>query len=154
MMDGGGTGFTGFPPRGTHPEALAPTNPLVMWAFTDFSDPRWALLRKYLILRHDAAQPSPQKSGLFHTDPWGAYWNAGVLFVKRASADPARQYPDFGCSFEIWTNGVTLELETLGPLTTLEPGARLEHVERWSLHRVSEPLWTNDGLDQLTASVL
>ena len=28
----GGVGITGLPPRGTHPEMLAPTNPLVIWA--------------------------------------------------------------------------------------------------------------------------
>jgi hypothetical protein len=28
-----------------------------------------------------------------------------------------------------------LELETLGPLEMVEPGASVEHVEYWSLHR-------------------
>ena len=46
MMAPGGTAITGFPPRGTHPEALLPTNPLVMWAFTNFGDPRWAFTRE------------------------------------------------------------------------------------------------------------
>jgi len=41
MMAQGGVGIHGFPPRGTHPEVLAPTNPLVMWAFTDLTDKRW-----------------------------------------------------------------------------------------------------------------
>ena len=38
MMAQGGHGIHGFPPRGTHPEMLAPTNPLVMWAFTNLAD--------------------------------------------------------------------------------------------------------------------
>jgi hypothetical protein len=38
MMAPGGVGCTGFPPRGTHPEVLQPTNPLVMWAFTGAFD--------------------------------------------------------------------------------------------------------------------
>ena len=46
MMAQGGTGITGFPPRGTHPEVLAPTNPLVLWAFSDLSDPRWRFTKK------------------------------------------------------------------------------------------------------------
>src|SRR5947207_5207253 len=53
MLAQGGRGIHGFPPRGTHPEALAPTNPLVMWAFTDLSDPRWTFTPKYLVLRQD-----------------------------------------------------------------------------------------------------
>src|SRR5262249_47848537 len=51
MMAPGGHGIHGLPPRGTHPEMLAPTNPLVMWAFSDLSDPRWRFLQRYLVLR-------------------------------------------------------------------------------------------------------
>src|SRR5438270_2644455 len=61
MMAPGGVGLTGFPPRGTHPEVLAPTNPLVMWAFTDFSDKRWQFMKKYLALRQDSKATAPQK---------------------------------------------------------------------------------------------
>jgi hypothetical protein len=35
----------------------------------------------------------------------------------------------------MFTNGEMLELETLGPLVKLAPGAWTEHTERWSLHR-------------------
>ncbi len=156
MMAAGGVGITGFPPRGTHPEILAPTNPLVMFAFTDFSDPRWTLLRKYLALRQDARHPSPMKVGLFNERTWGAYFLNGHLFLKQYSADPAARYPDMGCSFEIFANGVTLELETLGPLKTLAPGGSLEHGERWTLHRgmaLPEKL-TDDALDQVIAPLL
>jgi hypothetical protein len=31
-----------------------------------------------------------------------------------------------------------IELETLGPLVTLEPGATTTHREQWSLHLVDE----------------
>jgi hypothetical protein len=40
-----------------------------------------------------------------------------------------------GCSYETFTNQDFLELETLGPLTSLKPGQTVEHVERWSLHK-------------------
>ena len=101
MMAPGGVGIHGFPPRGTHPEILAPTNPLTMWAFTDLTDPRWLLLRKYLILRQDPANTGqPQKLGTFNSATWGAYLLGSDLFIKRYKADPAKQYPDFGCSFE------------------------------------------------------
>ena len=36
MMAQGGTGIIGFPPRSKHMEVLTPTNPLVMWGFTNF----------------------------------------------------------------------------------------------------------------------
>jgi hypothetical protein len=136
MMAPGGTGITGFPPRGTHPEQLAPTNPLVMWAFTDLSDPRWTFLEKYLLLRQDPAATRPQKIGHYNPKTWAAYLLCSDLFVKRYDAAPAngKPFPDCGCSFETFTNGDTLELETLGPLTKLASGDNLKHVELWSLH--------------------
>jgi hypothetical protein len=58
------------------------------------------------------------------------------LFIKRSQADArAASYPDFGCSCEFFTNGDFLELETLGPLVDVEPEAKVEHTERWSLHK-------------------
>jgi hypothetical protein len=106
-----------------------------MWAFSDLSDPRWTFTNKYMILRQDSRVATPTKLGHFNSKTWGAYWLAGELFVKRYDADPSKSYPDLGASYETFTNDLTLELETLGPLTRLEPGERLEHTERWSLHR-------------------
>lgn len=149
MMAPGGAAVAPFPPRGKHPAVLAPTNPLVMWAFTDFSDKRWQFTKKYLILRQDPKAAEPQKAGLFNANTWAAYLLGSDLFVKRYKADPARQYTDFGCSFETFTNADFLELETLGPLTKVEPGAAAEHTERWTLHRnVKLPNWTDAEIDR------
>ncbi len=151
MLAQGGTGIHGFPPRGTHPEMLEPTNPLVMWAFTHLDDPRWRLSRKYLVLRQDPNNTNPQKLGTYNRHTWGAYLLNGELFVKRyaAIAGPA-DYPDFGCSFETFTNAEILELETLGPLTTLAPGQSVSHTERWSAHRnVNLTTWTDEELDSV-----
>jgi len=149
MMAQGGLAITGFPPRGKHPEVLLPTNPLVMWAYTDLADPRWKITRKYLTLRQDPKRPEPQKIGLFNADTWAAYLLGDNLYVKRVKADPAKSYPDFGCSFETFTNADFLELETLGPLTRLAPGAAAELTERWSLHRgVRVPAISDEVLDR------
>ncbi len=150
VMAPGGVAITGFPPRGRHPDVLLPTNPLVMWAYTDFSDPRWRFTKKYLILRQDPQAKEPQKAGLFHPDTWGAYLIGTDLFVKRSKADASRRYPDFGCSFEMFTNREMLELETLGPLAQVPPGGTIEHVEQWSLHRnVRIASWTDAELDRV-----
>jgi hypothetical protein len=150
MMAQGGIGITGFPPRGKHPEMLAPTNPLVMWAYTDFSDPRWTFTSKYVALRQDAKAATPQKLGHFNADTWGAYLLGSDLYVKKYKADPSKTYPDFGCSYETFTNADFLELETVGPLTRVEPGKTVEHVETWTLHRnVSIPQWNDATLDRV-----
>jgi hypothetical protein len=130
----GGVGFVRFPPRGCHEECLQPTHPLVMWAYTDFSDPRWQLNCEHLILRQDRQLDAPQKAGLFCEETVSGYLLGTTLFVKRSSANPALAYPDFHCSFEMFANGDFLELETLGPLTDLNPGESVSHDEIWSLH--------------------
>jgi hypothetical protein len=155
MMSPGGTAISGFPPRGTHPEALLPTNPLVMWAYTDLADPRWKLLKKYVTLRQDPKISAPQKLGLFNAKTWAAYLLNSELFIKQTSADPAQTYPDFGCSFETFTNQEMLEIETLGPLATVASGGQVEHIERWSLHRnVTISAWTDGELDRVMAPLL
>ena len=148
MMTTGGAGIVTFPRRGTHPEILPPTHPLVMWAFTNFSDPRWSLLEKYLVLRQDPNRSDPEKAGLFNPKTRAGYLLNNELFVKRYDADPSKKYSDMGVSFEIFTNGSFLELETLGPLEMIQPGQTVTHVETWSLHKnVSVSEWTDAELD-------
>jgi hypothetical protein len=156
MMAPGGLGITGFPPRGTHPEVLQPTNPLTMWAFTDLSDPRWGFTRKYLTLRQDPAQTSPQKLGHFNAHTFGAYLLGDTLFVKQyRPSGAAADHPDFGTSFQIFANGDFLELETMGPLTKVGAGETLEHVETWELKRgVALPAISDEAIDALLAGAL
>jgi hypothetical protein len=135
QMAKGGTGIATLPPRGGHSEQLLPTNPLVMWAYTNFADPRWLLTNQYIVLRQNPNIPSPQKTGLFNLNTRAAYLLNSELFIKRSQAHANAVYADFHCSFEIFTNGDFLELETLGPLVELAPGATTEHTERWSLHK-------------------
>lgn len=155
MMAPGGTGIVVFPPRGTHPKDLAPTNPLVMSAYTDFSDNRWHFTKKYLILRMDPKATSPQKAGTFNKNTVGAYLLGSDLFIKQASArDPLKQ-PDWGCSYETFTNNQFLEMETLGELNHLQPGATIEHTEHWSLHKgVKIASWTDAEIDRALLPLL
>src|SRR5581483_10182949 len=105
MMAPGGIGIHGFPPRGKHPVDLNPTNPLVMSAYSDLSDPRWRFTKKYMTLRQDAAATDAQKLGSWNRNTFGAYLLNGELFIKRYQAEGApSQYPDLGCSFETFTN--------------------------------------------------
>jgi hypothetical protein len=155
QMAPGGVAITGFPPRGTHPQNLEATNPLVMWAYTDLSDKRWGFTRKYLTLRQDPRQPAAQKIGLFNPRTWGAYLINGELFLKLYQPDPSATYPDFGCSFETFTNDELLEMESLGPMTKVAPGQSAAHVEHWSLHRpVAVSAFTDVELDRAVAPLL
>ncbi len=155
LMAPGGRAITGFPPRGKHPEVLLPTNPLVMWAYTDLSDKRWGFTKKYLTLRQDATAPEPQKIGLFNPKTWAAYLLGTNLFLKQTTANPNKTYPDFGCSFETFTNNEMLEMETLGPLSPVPSGASVEHREYWTLHRnIRISSWTDEELDSVLLPLL
>lgn len=147
VMRPGGTAIAALPPRFRHDERLLPTNPLVMWGYTDFSDPRWRFTRRFVLLRQDPGATAPQKTGLFTEHAWAAYSINDELFVKRARARADEEYPDYGCSVEIFTNQNMLEIETLGPLRVVEPGAAVEHTEEWTLHRV--PNFASATDDQL-----
>jgi len=116
-----------------HPDALLPEQTLVQWAYTDLSDPRWTFGRELIVLTPDAARPEPQKIGVGSTAGWCALIRGGTIFMKRTSPDPSAEYPDRGSTIEIFTAGDYLELETLGPLRLLAPGASATHVERWDL---------------------
>jgi len=148
MMAPGGVAIAGFPARGKHPAHLEATNPLVMWAYTNLADPRSVFTKKYMALKQDPANSEAQKLGLFNPNTWAAYLLNGEAFVKRAQANTGETYPDFGCSFEYFTNNEFLEIETLGPMTKVLPGKTAEHVERWSLHRdVHIAEFTDDAID-------
>ena len=154
VMAQSGLGVSGFPPRGTHPEDLEPTNPLIMWAFTDLSDPRWKFTNKYLTLRQDPANRRPQKLGHWNGHTFGAYFLNGDVFLKEYFPTPGLAHPEFGASFEIFTNQDFLELETMGPFTKLAKDEALTHVEHWSLHKASLESVTDEALDNALLPLL
>ncbi|HEU4534151.1 MAG TPA: hypothetical protein VFS00_08535, partial [Polyangiaceae bacterium] len=116
-----------------HSEYLLPASSLVLWHYTDLSDPRWAFGPRFVRLRCDAARAAPQKIGAAVRRGWAAYHEGGELFVKSVALVEGAAYPDRGCNVETFTAGDFVELETLGPLARLAPGEAVEHVERWEL---------------------
>jgi hypothetical protein len=154
MMAPGGTGVHPFPPRGTHPENLQPTNPLVMWAFSDLSDDRWKFTKKYMTLRQVPGRAVPTKLGTFNARTIGGYLLNGEVFIKQYIADPSRTYPEYNCSFETFTNQDFLELETLGPLTKVSGGQTVEHVEKWMLGKGTVREISDAELDRVLLPLL
>jgi hypothetical protein len=150
VMTGGGIAVVPQPEMGQHPRDLQPNRNLVLWPYTDMSDPRWHFGRNYLLLRQDSAR-GPTKIGLLHQMGWCGYLVGGVFFIKRYECNPSAVYPDNGCNFEMFSNARMLELESLGPLTHLHQNQSVEHVEQWELHDVSGALDANseEMLDKL-----
>jgi hypothetical protein len=141
VMAPGGVEVIPLPPKSPHPgppqnarslKDYAPSLLLSLWPFFDFKDPRWTFSSKYITLRQDAKR-GPTKIGVAHHMGWVGYLNGGTLFVKRFVYEEGKTYPDNGVNFETFTNEDMLEIESLGPMTKLKPGATVEHTEHWEL---------------------
>lgn len=135
IMNGGGEAIFPQEPFRAWVDYLLPARPLVLWHYTDLTDPRWNLGQKYIRLRSDEQNPEPQKIGLLNKQGWAAYLRGETLFVKRAAYVEGATYPDYNCNFETYTAGTFIELESLGPIKRLEPDESADHTERWFLLR-------------------
>ena len=133
VMAAGGVAILPLPPRQSHDQNLQPTHSITFWAYTDMADPRWTWGETHVLLRQDQARKEPQKIGLMAPDGWIAYARQGHLFVKRTGFMDGVPYPDYGSSLEVFTNNDMLEMETLGPLSRIEPHGAAEHIEDWYL---------------------
>jgi len=133
VMAPGGEAVIPVPPRSFDAGNLLPTSAIALWPYTDLSDPRFGWEAVQVTVRQDETAESPQKLGFVVPDGWSAYTRKGHRFVKRFEYDPTARYPDFGSNVEVYTNSEMLELETLGPLSELTPGASVDHVEAWEL---------------------
>jgi len=129
-----------------HPDSLVPARPVVLWHFTDMSDPRWTWGERYIQLRQEPAATSKLKAGVLNTEGWAAYLLDGAAFIVRYPYLAGATLPDMGVNTETFTDPEMLEVETLGPLARLEPGAQAEHVETWLLARYGGG-FSDDELD-------
>lgn len=132
--------------RAPVPGELPGISTIALWQFSDMSDSRFSWSRNFIRIRHDRAEDAPQKIGASISDGWAAYLRQGNLFLKSFDYVEGASYPDRGCSVEVFFNDEFLELETLGPLTRLEPGASVEHRESWQLFRDVPPVESDDDL--------
>jgi hypothetical protein len=154
IMRGGGTAIVPQEPYGAHDQNLLPVRPLVLWAYTDLSDPRFAIGPKYIRLRSDDQRAEPQKIGVGNRQGWAAYNLGRTVFVKRFAHQPQHAYPDFGSNVEVYTAGPFIELESLGPLLRLAPGEVAEHVEEWQLFGNVDVGASEESLDAALAPLV
>lgn len=138
VMAGGGECLFPHAPFFPHPDRVLPARPLVLWPYTDMTDPRWTWGKRVLRLRHVAGK-APQKVGMLVSQGYAAYANHGNVFLKRFPFVEGATYPDMGVNFETFTNQDMLEVESLGPVQRVEPGARAQHRETWYLLKGVQP---------------
>jgi hypothetical protein len=124
-----------------------PNRRIALWPYTDMQDPRVHWGSRYLLIRH-APGHSEFKLGTDATAGWAAYWSDGELLVKCFRHQHGATYPDFGCSVEVYVCDQFLELETLGPMVALEPGATVQHTEHWFLYGDVELVASEEEADR------
>jgi len=137
MLSPGGSAILPQEPFGEGDNYLLPTRALALWSYTNMNDPRWIWGEKYIRAKQDGNYTSEQKIGITNKQGWMAYTLHDEVLIKKIHFDPSAVYPDYHCNNEVYINADYLEIETLGPLSVLAPGASVEHTEHWLLEKAA-----------------
>lgn len=128
----GGIAILPMPTEKVDDAALLPNRQISFWTYTRLNDKRLSLRDEFSLFHAESSLP-PFKMGYFNPHGWLAYYIDGVLFKKTFNASTLAPYPDNNCNAELFCNDEFVELESLGPLTKLEPGASVQHQETWEI---------------------
>ena len=112
---------------------LLPDRQMTIWPYTDMSDPRVFFGDDFITLRQELGNSKKFKIGINNRAGWGAYVLGGNCFIKRYRHNETGSYPDFGVSYETFTNDLFIELETLSEMTRVPVGGSLMGMEVWEL---------------------
>lgn len=125
----GGTATLPLGERGPGPVA---DRALVLWPYTDLDDPRLRFGRNAVAV--DAiAGDGPAKVGAAPGQGRVAYRLGSEVFEKSVAVGSELPHADRNAAVQVYVGDDFIELETLGPLVTLEPGEATRHSETWEL---------------------
>jgi len=137
VMTKNGFAIVPMKPSKVDEEGLLPDRHITLWPYADMSDERLTFSDGYIFVKQDTAARGPVKVGAMANPSWTAYWVDGTTFVKKFYLEKG-EYPDFGCSVEVYANADMLELETIGPLRILNPEESVEHIEMWRIIEIKD----------------
>ncbi|MCS7193106.1 MAG: hypothetical protein NZ937_09020 [Armatimonadetes bacterium] len=152
VMRGGGQAFA--PLDVGNVAAFAEIRRLILWSYANPTDPRFTFFNKLVIVDHakvpkrekviGTAKVAPTIINRRHNDEakigvdskqgWVAYYHPinQTLFIKRFPFNPKGNYPDGGCTIEIYSCEEFIEVECISPLFTLKPkGEYVFPMEFW-----------------------
>jgi hypothetical protein len=118
---------------------LLPNRNLVLWPYSRLEDERFIIHNDWILI-HGRPDKQAFKIGNYNPYGWIAYAIENVLFTKRFSTNPVNYYPDTGCNAESYVKDSSVELETLGALTTLKPQDTILYEETWEVNIGDYPL--------------
>lgn len=130
VMAPGGTSLAVQPTEDT---GLLANRSLIIWPYTRMTDSRMSITDKYITVSQSKDAECNLKIGFNNTFGKAAYINEGQALVKYSEYQHGENYPDNGCSTEIFTNTLFEEVESLSPVATLSRGESITHTEEWQL---------------------
>ncbi len=121
-------------PMNTNDTGLLHNRTISVWPYTDLSDARIYMGKKYITVKQDRNATTPIKLGFDLNDGVVYYLLGETVFKKQYYPNhPNGRYPDGGVSMETYTNGLFIEIETLSEQKVMKPGDTETHKETWSL---------------------
>ncbi|WP_136689499.1 hypothetical protein [Halorhabdus amylolytica] len=114
-------------------DSLLPDRSITFWPYTRPGDDRLSYGEDNVYVSQDTGCDGPLKIGTSAGDSWVAYVNDGHVFRKDFEYVPGGNYPDLDSGAQVYTSSEILELETVGPLRTVDPDETVTHVETWTL---------------------
>ncbi len=121
-----------------------PDRQLVLWPYSSWQDERLFADDDYIWIDAQSAEEEI-KIGLLARG-WLGYLRSGVFFLKRFDPQLDRLHPDLNTNAQLYCNGRFIELESLAPLTLLEPGQSSVQLETWEIYRAADVPPTIEGL--------
>ena len=142
-------------PQPTEDTGLLPNRILAVWPYADMADSRIFWGNRYIALRQDPSVDRAIKFGINNTAGKIAYVNHGQALVKSYAVNhPNGEYPDFGCSCEVYACDVFTEAESLSELKTIAKGESITHAETWTLTDNAEiGAFSNEALENLAKKI-
>ena len=135
-------------------QGLQPNRNLVVWPYSNWNDERIAINNDHIIVKGLPILP-PCKIGFANRVGWMGYLHEGIFFCKRFAPRLEESLPDMFCNVEIYCNDLFLELETLSPLISLQPGEIITHLETWEIYRTDDmQKWPPDLAEVIQAITL
>lgn len=107
---------------------------------------QWSIKGKLVIVQYKG---ETGKIGLDSTAGWMVYFQDRLAYVKIFPTFQGQEYPDEGCSVEVYTNEASLpyvEMEVLSPLVTLKPGEEFSFPEEWGIWLLRKPVRTETDI--------
>ena len=135
--------ITGLAPGGTEyidlnteDTGYLPNRTMALWPYSEIHDIRFSLNDGRAVLRMDPTITRAFKAGFNVVSGQAMYVCGNQTYIKRFEKyDPEKNYPDFGCNFETYTNEKFIECEVVGDEREYAPGESAVINEVWEIKK-------------------